>query len=100
MSGFPGPLSFPGNAGLAKLPSNYPMPNLTGAQRIAYNAGGAVQAARASGKAWPTAAALKAAAGTWGSGGGGGGGGGAGRRRSRRLRSRSRRSRSRSRSRR
>jgi hypothetical protein len=97
MSGFPGPLSFPGNAGLAKLPSNYPMPNLTGAQRIAYNAGGAVQAARASGKAWPTAAALKAAAGTWGSGGGGGG---AGRRRSRRLRSRSRLSRSRSRSRR
>jgi len=93
MSGFPGPLSFPGNAGLAKVPSNYPMPNLTGAQRIAYNAGGAVQAARASGKAWPTAAALKAAAGTWGSGGGGG----AGRRRSRRSRSRSRLSRSRSR---
>ena len=90
MSGFPGPLSFPGNAGLAKLPSNYPMPNLTGAQRIAYNAGGAVQAARASGKAWPTAAALKAAAGTWGSGG-------AGKRRSRRSRSRSRSSRSRSR---
>jgi len=94
MSGFPGPLSFPGNAGLAKVPSNYPMPNLTGAQRIAYNAGGAVQAARASGKAWPTAAALKAAAGTWGSGGGGGG---AGKRRSRRSRSRSRLSRSRSR---
>ena len=66
MSGFPGPLSFPGNAGLAKVPSNYPMPNLTGAQRLAYNAGGAVQAARTSGKAWPTAAALKAAAGTWG----------------------------------
>lgn len=80
MSGFPGPLSFPGNAGLAKVPSNYPMPNLTGAQRLAYNAGGAVQAARTSGKAWPTAAALKAAAGTWGSGGG------AGRRRSRRSR--------------
>lgn len=85
MSGFPGPLSFPGNAGLAKVPSNYPMPNLTGAQRLAYNAGGAVQAARTSGKAWPTAAALKAAAGTWGS-----------RRRSRRLR-RSRRRLSRSR---
>ena len=90
MSGFPGPLSFPGNAGLAKVSSNYPMPNLTGAQRLAYNAGGAVQAARTSGKAWPTAAALKAAAGTWGSGGG------AGRRRSRRLR-RSRRRISRSR---
>jgi len=97
MSGFPGPLSFPGNAGLAKVPSNYPMPNLTGAQKIAYNAGGAVQAARKSGKAWPTAATFKAAASTWGSGGGGGGGSGAGRRRSRRSRSRSRRSRSRSR---
>ena len=92
MSGFPGPLSFPGNAGLVKIPSNYPMPNLTTTQKIAYSAGGAVQKARNSGKAWPTAAALKAAAGSLGSGGS--------KRRSRRSRTRLSRSRSRSRSRR